>query len=276
MSESAAAYVSRALSRLDAEVPGLLLRVHRQSDAEAIHDLRVTVRRIRTLLAVARPLFGRHYVDDIRGTYTRLARATGALRDEEVFRALIDKHRAALAPELQEAAERFLGAREERERALRARALEELAKDDVSRARGTLSALLSLPVRPKKDQPLHAFARKAVLQAMGRVDEHRDAKDDDAAGLHDLRIAYKRLRYTMELFMPALPPDLVAGYDLSVRFQKRLGDLHDLDLALLELSSASRDDSALAAALTPVLVAARSKKLAAFRGEMFPTPADAD
>lgn len=276
MSESAAAYVSRALSRLDAEVPGLLLRVHRQSDAEAIHDLRVTVRRIRTLLAVARPLFGRHYVDDIRGTYTRLARATGALRDEEVFRALIDKHRAALAPELQEAAERFLGAREERERALRARALEELAKDDVSRARGTLSALLSLPVRPKKDQPLHAFARKAVLQAMGRVDEHRDAKDDDAAGLHDLRIAYKRLRYTMELFMPALPPDLVAGYDLSVRFQKRLGDLHDLDLALLELSSASRDDSALAAALTPMLVAARSKKLAAFRGEMFPTPADAD
>ena len=276
MSESAAAYVSRALSRLDAEVPGLLLRVHRQSDAEALHDLRVTVRRIRTLLAVARPLFGRHYVDDIRGTYTRLARATGALRDEEVFRALIDKHRAALAPELQEAAERFLGAREERERALRARALEELAKDDVSRARGTLSALLSLPVRPKKDQPLHAFARKAVLQAMGRVDEHRDAKDDDAAGLHDLRIAYKRLRYTMELFMPALPPDLVAGYDLSVRFQKRLGDLHDLDLALLELSSASRDDSALAAALTPVLVAARSKKLAAFRGEMFPTPADAD
>ena len=276
MSESAAAYVSRALSRLDAEVPGLLLRVHRQSDAEAIHDLRVTVRRIRTLLAVARPLFGRHYVDDIRGTYTRLARATGALRDEEVFRALIDKHRAALAPELQEAAERFLGAREERERALRARALEELAKDDVSRARGTLSALLSLPVRPKKDQPLHAFARKAVLQAMGRVDEHRDAKDDDAAGLHDLRIAYKRLRYTMELFMPALPPDLVAGYDLSVRFQKRLGDLHDLELARLELSSASRDDSALAAALTPVLVAARSKKLAAFRGEMFPTPADAD
>ncbi|MBK6695014.1 MAG: CHAD domain-containing protein [Myxococcales bacterium] len=276
MSESAAAYVSRALSRLDAEVPGLLLRVHRQSDAEAIHDLRVTVRRIRTLLAVARPLFGRHYVDDIRGTYTRLARATGALRDEEVFRALVDKHRAALAPELQEAAERFLGAREERERALRARALEELAKDDVSRARGTLSALLSLPVRPKKDQPLHAFARKAVLQAMGRVDEHRDAKDDDAAGLHDLRIAYKRLRYTMELFMPALPPDLVAGYDLSVRFQKRLGDLHDLDLALLELSSASRDDSALAAALTPVLVAARSKKLAAFRGEMFPTVADAD
>ena len=276
MSESAAAYVSRALSRLDAEVPGLLLRVHRQSDAEAIHDLRVTVRRIRTLLAVARPLFGRHSVDDIRGTYTRLARATGALRDEEVFRALIDKHRAALAPELQEAAERFLGAREERERALRARALEELAKDDVSRARGTLSALLSLPVRPKKDQPLHAFARKAVLQAMGRVDEHRDAKDDDAAGLHDLRIAYKRLRYTMELFMPALPPDLVAGYDLSVRFQKRLGDLHDLDLALLELSSASRDDSALAAALTPMLVAARSKKLAAFRGEMFPTPADAD
>ncbi len=276
MSESAAAYVSRALSRLDAEVPGLLLRVHRQSDAEAIHDLRVTVRRIRTLLAVARPLFGRHYVDDIRGTYTRLARATGALRDEEVFRALVDKHRAALAPELQEAAERFLGAREERERALRARALEELAKDDVSRARGTLSALLSLPVRPKKDQPLHAFARKAVLQAMGRVDEHRDAKDDDAAGLHDLRIAYKRLRYTMELFMPALPPDLVAGYDLSVRFQKRLGDLHDLDLALLELSSASRDDSALAAALAPVLVAARSKKLAAFRGEMFPTVADAD
>ncbi len=54
---SAAEFLSRHLSGLDAEMPGLLMRVSRQADPEAIHDLRVAIRRLRTLLRLARNMW---------------------------------------------------------------------------------------------------------------------------------------------------------------------------------------------------------------------------
>jgi CHAD domain-containing protein len=50
--------------------------------------------------------------------------------------------------------------------------------------------------------------------------------------LHDMRIAAKWLRYTMELFAPAFQDRLKRGIETVKRVQELLGDLHDSDVRL--------------------------------------------
>ena len=61
--------------------------------------------------------------------------------------------------------------------------------------------------------------------------------------LHDLRIAAKRLRYTLEVFEDVLPESSQAIVEELTRIQDELGALHDSDvfIALLRLCLGSRD-----------------------------------
>jgi CHAD domain-containing protein len=72
-------------TRGPSSVTRALPRVLRSSDDEAVHDLRVGIRRMRVLLKLARPVFGRFHADAVRAGYTVIHRSTGALRDAEVL-----------------------------------------------------------------------------------------------------------------------------------------------------------------------------------------------
>ena len=58
----------------------------RGSDPEAIHDFRVALRRLRTVLRPARRLYGKRRLEEIGGELRRFATASGDLRDAEVLR----------------------------------------------------------------------------------------------------------------------------------------------------------------------------------------------
>jgi CHAD domain-containing protein len=53
------------------------------------------------------------------------------------------------------------------------------------------------------------------------------AKDPAPAALHRLRLATKRLRYTLELFRPCYGPGLETRLAVLRKVQQRLGDLND-------------------------------------------------
>jgi CHAD domain-containing protein len=53
------------------------------------------------------------------------------------------------------------------------------------------------------------------------------AKDPAPARLHRLRLATKRLRYTLELFRPCYGPGLETRLAVLRKVQQRLGDLND-------------------------------------------------
>ena len=84
--------------------------------------------------------------------------------------------------------------------------------------------------------------------ARTRLDEmYNWATDVDAPyevqGLHNLRIAAKRLRYTLEIFADVLPPTCRSSADELSQIQDELGSLHDSDvmIALLRLCMGSED-----------------------------------
>ncbi len=65
----------------------------------------------------------------------------------------------------------------------------------------------------------------------------------EVRGLHNLRIAAKRLRYTLEIFEDVLPPACQSIADELSQIQDELGALHDGDvmIALLRLCMGGED-----------------------------------
>ncbi|HEY1954252.1 MAG TPA: CHAD domain-containing protein [Polyangiaceae bacterium] len=216
---------------LATELGATLPRVRDRSDPEAIHDMRVALRRLRVVLRIARPVFGRFHCDAIRGALARVQRASGALRDEEVLRETLTALDAG-----ESELDAWIVRRARREESLRGIVEHRLRAGDVRRPLRELRALLALPVRPDRRRPVAAFAHKSAARARQEVDRKSDARPDDPAALHALRIACKRLRYTTEIFADALPPTVAALAEPATRYQKRLGEIHDLDVARLVIA----------------------------------------
>ena len=257
-------YVVKKLRELDLELAAAIPRVVASSDDEAIHDLRVAIRRLRTMLKMARPLFGRWHADVVRKGFAEVMKATGDLRDEEVLEETLDGLSAHAAFGL------WLGGRTAREKKLRRAVVSRIERGELDRARLMLKALLVFPFDPARNIELSRFARRTVERARRVVEKGRDVPPEDMLGLHALRISYKELRYSIELLAEALPLDSRAMLEPAVVFQKRLGEIHDVDVAHDVLRAAralppEARDEALAA-----LARIREKRIGKYLRELDP------
>lgn len=231
--EGAAAHVGAELLGLARDVDRAAARVISDpDDDEAVHDLRVAIRRLRTLLEAARPMFGKWRSDTVRRAFTDVMHATGELRDEEVLEALFAQ--ASDAPEFVA----WARARTRRAKALRRRVVATIEGGALERATTLLEALVAFPVRPGRDRPLAKFALRTVEHALQDAAHRKRLDADDPVALHELRIAHKKLRYRIELFLGALPEKWRKILDFSTLLQKRLGDVHDVDVAIAIVNDA--------------------------------------
>jgi CHAD domain-containing protein len=211
-------------------------------DPEAIHDFRVALRRLRTALRPARTVFGKRHVGVLAGELRRYAQVTGALRDEEVLRETLrelhlpDRARAELAS--------WLLQRGRHERARRRNVGALIGALDPIAARGlTLGDVLArlerrLGRRCPDEHAARALAERALETAARDVAERLRAPTSDSIAMHELRIRYKRLRYTAEIFAPLLGERASEVAKEAARMQKHLGELHDLDEALTRIRRA--------------------------------------
>src|SRR5262249_55609291 len=97
------AYVSAQFDELLRFDPG----VRAGDDADAVHDMRVAVRRLRSALRTFKPMLAEQWVDSLRDELDWLAALLGAVRDLDVLRenlrrdaADLDGSRAACVDEL--------------------------------------------------------------------------------------------------------------------------------------------------------------------------------
>jgi CHAD domain-containing protein len=259
---SAAAFLSPRLQGLARKLREALARVDEGGDEEAIHDLRVVLRRLRSLLKPARVVYGKFHTEAVRAALKSVADASGALRDEEV---LLQTLGALEIPvPLRRARGAWLKQRKAREHELRQRFLALLASGEATRAAALLDALLLLPVDPSIDRDLAPFAVRVVEKATRRVLARSLVDVADSEGLHQLRILYKRLRYAAEGLADALPPELAGRAQIAERFQKILGEIHDIDVALLALPQDLSLKPALRDALQAALVLQRQRQVQKF------------
>jgi CHAD domain-containing protein len=220
-------FLASKLRGYDAMLGETMPRVLATGDGEAVHDFRVALRRTRTVLEVGREVFGRFHANEVRSALREVHRATGALRDEEVLLELL----ASLSVDRPDV-KAWTEGRVRRERRLRTALRRRIREGDVDRGRRLLDAMLAFRTKPSRDRRVTKFARRAVEDARREVDRRRSGPLHDPEALHQLRIAYKRLRYTIETFEGMLQPELASLVQTATRFQSKLGKLHDIDMAL--------------------------------------------
>lgn len=239
-----------------------LVRGTSAEDPEAVHDLRVALRRLRTILRALGPVYGERRIRRLRRGLGRVADATGLLRDEEVLHELV----ASLS--LPEAVRGDIAAWLARRRPVERRLRREVVELLREREQGvTLAGLLDelserldgLDGAPEPTLGAEVLAWDAMRRVVGDVAKGLDGSVSDPEEMHALRICEKRLRYTAELFSELLGEDGERLQKSATRMQKRLGDLHDVDFALERLDRARALSEPARQALREALTEARSR-----------------
>lgn len=227
--------MAKHVQKLYAHLPGVLSG----DDPHDIHQMRVATRRLRASLASTAPAYRNGPVVKLYTRLRRLARALGEVRDRDVLlirlRSDAEQYGADEHSPLHELIARVEGEREE----AHAELLDELRRKRTLRLLDELTAFLSDPLGDVQAHdhglPLlvHHHAGSTIWQHYEQVRRFETAMPHASSErLHDLRIACKHLRYTLELFEPALGEDARPLIKQVTAMQEHLGDLHDADVAL--------------------------------------------
>jgi CHAD domain-containing protein len=215
-----------------------------ESAAGGVHDMRVASRRLRSVLRDFLPYVRRgKRLDAARAELKRLADALGAVRDEDVAIAALEKLKGEAPESAVEGLELFAEERRVRREAARAvltRALEEESfgaswqrlRRAFEKATGTRSG--------KRGGSVEGGEGELSFRGVGRRVIGRSWNELLALGpglyrpfksrrLHKTRIAAKRLRYALELFSTCWGDALKEPAHELARLQTALGELHDCD-----------------------------------------------
>jgi CHAD domain-containing protein len=214
------------------------------TDIEELHDMRVATRRMRAAI----PVFGDYLAMDEMRPFVkglrRTGRMLGAVRDLDVFWEKTRRYLDTLPSEQQSGLDPLRAVWEAERKEARERMLAYLDGDRYARfverfgeflqtpGAGALPVVLEggepLPHRLCHVVPAAVYRRLAAVWAYG---EWVTGPDVPLARLHQLRIAAKGLRYTLEFFQEVLGPEAKSLIKEIKGLQDHLGDLQDAVVA---------------------------------------------
>jgi CHAD domain-containing protein len=212
----------RGLSFWMDRVIGELENVRSSPDPDAVHDLRVAIRRCRSVAAVMEEVDCDLAWQAMRKVARRLFRGLGALRDAQVMEEWVKK----LAPETDPVRSHLQASFESSEPKLRETALRLASKFD-QKSWKRLERTLRLRSRLV---PIGSLAAECL--ALERFESAKELhskalRTEKPKPWHALRIGLKRFRYTVESL---LPEHYAIWSDNLKRLQDLLGEIHDLDV----------------------------------------------
>jgi adenylate kinase len=213
-------------------------------DIEELHDMRVATRRMRAAFQVFGDYLDMEQMAPFVKGLRRTGRALGAVRDLDVFWEKTQRYLDTLPPERSDDLQPLRAVWEAEREAARERMLAYLDSKRYARFREEFGEFLqkpgagALPVVSQQGEPLPHRLRQvvpvAVYQRLGGVwayGEWVTRPGVPLGRLHQLRIAAKGLRYTLEYFQEVLGPEAEALIDKVKVLQDHLGDLQDAVVA---------------------------------------------
>ena len=222
------------LARMLARVPGVIAG----EDPEEVHAMRVAARRMRAAWRVFGDGFEREERRRYRGELRDVGARLGAVRDLDVLVEILVAHGAQRSARQRAGLEPLLSAwRAERE----ARRVDLVAELESERFAAFITdyrefvetpGLAALSVAPhtpglvRHRMPATIWDAYQAVWAFGG-----DLGSADLTTLHQLRIAAKWLRYTLEFVREPLEPGVTALIRPVVALQDHLGTQHDLHVA---------------------------------------------
>ena len=272
-------------------------RTEKGFDADAVHDLRVALRRCRSLADGLRAIDPDPSWIDMKKAGKKLFQALGDLRDMQVMQEWIEKLEGARSSKIDRssevsnesshrsgstspddsnsadsdsedsAAHRLLNHAHEREIECKQHAFKDLSQFDRKQWRQWSRTLprRAARVRPGSVVYLHL----ALERWTDAYDLHKHAlRTRSQVSWHQLRIGIKRFRYTVENFLPRQHE--LWGDDLK-ELQDLLGEVHDLDVLwaiAVDRHVRAFPDAASRSRWRQKLTAERAKRIARYRQKM--------
>jgi len=199
--------------------------VREDASPEALHKLRVSLRRLRSLWWAFEPLLDKGQNTRQRDLYKYLATAAGKTRDWDILIELLTKEGNGardMVPKLQDARVGAL-----------ATSRETLSNADVKHLlREALTSASKELNTAHERMPLRKFATRRVAASerslKKRMKRARRAKRSNYAAFHNVRKAGKKLRYLLEFFEPVLSGGRKRTLKRLKQIQKRFGTLNDV------------------------------------------------
>src|SRR5271167_449353 len=208
------AWMHRVLEECDRATEGF--------DAEAVHDLRVALRRCRSLADGLRAIDPDASWKDMKKAGKKVFQALGELRDMQVMQEWIEK----LGDPADPVAMKLLDHVHARESECKQHALKDLNQFDRKQWRQWSRSLSQRAARVRPGSIV--YLNLALEKWMAAYDLHKHAmRSRSQVAYHQLRIGIKRFLYTVENFLPQ--QHATWGDDLK-ELQDLLGDVHDLDV----------------------------------------------
>ncbi|MBB5787939.1 CHAD domain-containing protein [Jiangella mangrovi] len=219
------------------------------ADPEAVHQLRVAARRLRSGLRTFRPLLDKPWAEELRAELGWFARSLGELREGDVLRERLDRHCADLpsdlpATEVKQLLAEVLGGTVAD---ARARVGELLDDDRYLALHDRLVRAVARPLAgPDVERPSRDVLPPLVEKAWAKLDQAADGLTDAAPDeeWHDARLAAKRTRYAAEAVAPTLGGDAKAFARQIEKVTEILGEHQDAAMAAAKARELAHSDLA--------------------------------
>ncbi|MFT3853416.1 MAG: CHAD domain-containing protein [Ilumatobacteraceae bacterium] len=222
-----------------------------QIDTEFLHELRVAVRRTRSIVGHGRGVIPDDVLAPAASAFAEIGAVTGPARDFDVqlldFPAQVARLGTSAATDLDPVHAVLV----ERHRAAHAALDTELTAPAIVAMLDRWQAWLADPARPGDrgsaplaDAPLGAVVAKRLRKAHRRViaDGRAITADSEPEALHDLRKQAKKLRYLLECFASVLPSDERKQFVKALKvLQDNLGEHQDAAVHVDELRAVGED-----------------------------------
>ena len=212
------------------------------SGVDAVHDIRVAIRRLRSILRDFGSVVDKRPLAELTKALKKLGSELGRVRDidvlieelEELEKKADGKYKEGICLIIDEMRERR--AREGKE------LTNSITGEFVLELRSRFTASIESALRQRRQFEFENVRDEGSRTIRKCLDEFKELSDAfyrpySVKKLHRLRIAGKHLRYAIELFQPQFGDTLKPFAEGMKRMQSHLGEIHDCDVWVERMTS---------------------------------------
>jgi len=223
------------LNRLTEQMDG----AKKAEDVECVHQMRVASRRLRSALPVFKDCFPKSF-KKWRKEIRAVTKVLGAARDLDVQILFLEDFLKNISEEKRKKGVARLLLRQQQKRDQQQKQVVKAIDDfqaniiinDIINVARKIIGQSRLKKISEKVKTINPVIQQLICRELAEVLSYEDFiyHPENMTQLHNLRIACKRLRYTLELLLPLYKPKLNTPIKTIKNLQSLLGEIHDCDV----------------------------------------------
>jgi CHAD domain-containing protein len=217
-------------------------------DTEFLHDYRVSLRKVRSVLSLFKGVFEVSATARLKEDFASLMQKTNTLRDLDVYLLNKEQYFSLVPAETHEGLHilflHLAGERKKEHKSVSKFIRSKVYLEAIGRLEKLFADGLALAAGPKGQEESLIFASGLILKRYAKVCKIARSIDEKTSDevVHQLRINCKKLRYLMEFFAPLFPKDDLKALVKALKsLQDNLGNFNDYSVQQIFLRQILRE-----------------------------------